>query len=113
MKRVGRVVGTMLVSVGHPRSDRLSQPSHPDRLPRNMSCVTIPDSWKSEFELPTNKEVGATSLTEQLRATIPRHSSGASAAECVSDVACLQNQNRVYISVGTPWDFSQSDRGSW
>ena len=75
-----------------------------------MSSASITDSWKSEFELPTNKEVGATSLTEELRADF---SVTGQERDRESDIAYLQNQNRVYISVGTLWGFFQNDRGSW
>lgn len=75
-----------------------------------MSIANTPDSWKSEFELPTNREVGATSLTEELRAVSPVTGQERSRE---SDSACPQNQNRVYISVGTPWDFFQNDHGCW
>ena len=63
-----------------------------------MSSASITDSWKSEFELPTNKEVGATSLTEELRADPPVTGQE---RDRESDIAFMQNQNRVYISVGT------------
>lgn len=75
-----------------------------------MSSASITDSWKSEFELPTNKEVGATSLTEELRTVSPVTDQERGRE---SDIACLQNQNRVYISVGTLWGFFQNYRGSW
>ena len=75
-----------------------------------MSSATITDSWKSEFELPINKEVGAKSLTGELRADSPVTDQE---RDRESDSAYLQNQNRVYISVGTLWDFFQSDHGSW
>lgn len=116
MIRVGRVVGLekAVAVMARPPADRLIVHVHPFshcRFARSqMSSATITDSWKSEFELPTNKEVGAASLTEELRADSPvtdqEH-------DRESDIACLQNQNRVYISVGTLWDFFQSDRGSW
>ena len=63
-----------------------------------MSSASITDSWKSEFELPTNKEVGATSLTEELRTDPPVTGQE---RDRESDIAFMQNQNRVYISVGT------------
>jgi hypothetical protein len=72
--------------------------------------MSITESWKSEFELPTNQDVGATALTEDLRAG-PAVSDLARGRE--SDIDCPQNQNRVYISVEIRWDFSLSDRGSW
>lgn len=75
-----------------------------------MSSAIIAASCKSEFELPTNKEVGATSLTEELRAVSPVTDQE---RDSESDIACLQNQNRVYISVGTLWDCFQSNHGSW
>ena len=124
MIRVRRVVGLekavavmarpVPVPVPTPPADRLIVHVHPFShchfARSRMSSATITDSWKSEFELPTNKEVGATSLTEELRADSPVTDQE---RDRESDIACLQNQNRVYISVGTRWDFFQSDRGSW
>jgi len=73
MMRVGRVVGKERLVRCAAIGDRLSAHfSHgPAPLSPRMSSATIPDSWKSEFELPTNKEVGATSLAEELRADSP------------------------------------------
>ena len=105
MARVERVVGRELWFYGRAACG-LSQPSEPIdhssfltlTMCTQMPSITITDSWKSEFELPTNKEVGATLLTDELRADSPVSDLERSRE---SDIDCLQNQDRVYIFVET------------